>query len=421
MPAGPTLIFDKSTLQMLDRNEAMWLDHFFISNITPLFFVETLADLEKKVGAGRTPEQVVGNLAYKTPDLQSSPAVHHLGVLQAELLGIQQATMDGRIVRAGGRTVALEGNSGVIFQRTTEEEAFDRWQAGEFLDLDRQIAKLWRRSLSKVNYDEIYQVFQGWFAGRKKPQNLSEVKSLVDRYIDGNQENTLLFGMDFFGVPQEAQQEIVRRWQRAGKPTVKEFAPYLRYLLSVDLFFYLAIASDHISRVRPANKADNKVDVAYLYYLPFCMVFASNDNLHARIVPHFLREDQTFIKGADLKADLKRLNEHYSNLPVEVKAQGTIRFASHPPADFSFLITQLWDKHLPKWRASRTQENSPRNEADDKKIVDEINRLDREAKDATPTAGWSPDEVGFMLIKRDVLINKGDWRRFPAGVENNKR
>ena len=33
----------------------------------PLFFVETLADLKKEVGEGRTPEQVVGNLAEKAP------------------------------------------------------------------------------------------------------------------------------------------------------------------------------------------------------------------------------------------------------------------------------------------------------------------------------------------------------------------
>lgn len=68
MATGPTLIFDKSTLQSLSVDESVWLDNFFTTNITPLFFVETLADLEKKVRQGRTPEQIVGNLAYKTPD-----------------------------------------------------------------------------------------------------------------------------------------------------------------------------------------------------------------------------------------------------------------------------------------------------------------------------------------------------------------
>jgi hypothetical protein len=33
-----------------------------MSNITPLFYIETLADLEKEVRAGKTPEQVVGEI-----------------------------------------------------------------------------------------------------------------------------------------------------------------------------------------------------------------------------------------------------------------------------------------------------------------------------------------------------------------------
>ncbi|MFH1562234.1 MAG: hypothetical protein ABIF11_02270 [Nitrospirota bacterium] len=68
MSMGPSLIFDKSALQSLNPDEAMWLDNFYLANITPLFFVETLADIEKKVQAGKTPEQIVGNIAYKTPD-----------------------------------------------------------------------------------------------------------------------------------------------------------------------------------------------------------------------------------------------------------------------------------------------------------------------------------------------------------------
>lgn len=67
MSRGPILIFDKSTLESLNLDEAVLLDSFFVTNITPLLFIETLADLEKEIQAGRTPEQVVGNLARKTP------------------------------------------------------------------------------------------------------------------------------------------------------------------------------------------------------------------------------------------------------------------------------------------------------------------------------------------------------------------
>jgi len=44
---GPIVLFDKSFLQSLNIDEAVWFDHFFISNIPPIFFTETLADLKK--------------------------------------------------------------------------------------------------------------------------------------------------------------------------------------------------------------------------------------------------------------------------------------------------------------------------------------------------------------------------------------
>jgi hypothetical protein len=51
---------------------------FYMSNITPLFFVECLADLEKSIRSRSTPEQLVGSLADRTPDMQSTPNVHHM-------------------------------------------------------------------------------------------------------------------------------------------------------------------------------------------------------------------------------------------------------------------------------------------------------------------------------------------------------
>ena len=79
MSAGPILIFDKSLIEMLSPDEAVWLGQFYRVNIVPVFLVETLADLEKEVAAGRTPEQVVGRLAEKTNIMTADPNTHHCG------------------------------------------------------------------------------------------------------------------------------------------------------------------------------------------------------------------------------------------------------------------------------------------------------------------------------------------------------
>src|SRR5712664_1058410 len=62
-------------------------------------------------------------------------------------------------------------------------------------------------------------------------------------------------------------------------------------------------------------KERHTVDLAYLYYLPFCSVFTSKDNFHMQIGPLFLDPEQSFVNGIDLKEDLKRLNALYSALP----------------------------------------------------------------------------------------------------------
>ena len=87
------------SLPVDSRELSLWLDTFYYPNITPLFFMETLADLEKQVAEGRTPEQVVGNLAEKTPVQSGGPNVHHTPLYVASLLG-QDVAMDNRVLLA---------------------------------------------------------------------------------------------------------------------------------------------------------------------------------------------------------------------------------------------------------------------------------------------------------------------------------
>jgi hypothetical protein len=124
MGVGPILLFDKSTLQSLSVDEAVWLDTFYAPNITPLFFVETLADLEKEVGRGRTPEQVVGNLAEKTP-IDGKPNVFHETLCLSELLG-HPIEMRGVPVIAGGRSFVSGKRRGVVFDQPPEIGALQR-------------------------------------------------------------------------------------------------------------------------------------------------------------------------------------------------------------------------------------------------------------------------------------------------------
>jgi hypothetical protein len=50
-----------------------FFDHLFLPVICPLFYIETLADLEKAVRHGRTPEEEVGIIAEKSTGDERRP------------------------------------------------------------------------------------------------------------------------------------------------------------------------------------------------------------------------------------------------------------------------------------------------------------------------------------------------------------
>ena len=412
MPQGPILIFDKSSLESLNLNEAVLLDNFYMSNITPLFFVECLADLEKSIRSRSTPEQLVGSLADRTPDAQACANVHHKTILAGELS--RQFDIKKQFFRpllGGGKPVQLGDDKGMIFQRSKEEEALDRWSRREFREVERTIAKEWRQALSQIDLDATSKPVLAELGHWKKPKTLVEAKQITDMIIDNMDPEWLLgFGLRLLGIP-EATQWVLNDWIGKRRPPIREHVPYFVFMLSINIFFHLVLPTELLRRVKPSHQ----VDLAYLYYLPFCTVFTSKDRFHEQIVPLFLDPFQTFVSGDDLKAEMKKLVEHYSRLPESDLDSGLINFAAYPPDETGFLTTRLWDKYLPGWRGkvSYIDNNDPDY---NKKTIDMINSYDDTAPGVHSHDEHDVDKLHHVTVKRMVYPKKGKWLRFSREV-----
>ena len=108
----------------------------------------------------------------------------------------------------------------------------------------------------------------------------------------------------FLGLVPTPSRSVVRtHWIAQRRPPIRVYAPYFVFMLSINIFFCLVLQTELLRNV----KASHQVDLAYLYYLPFCRVFSSKDRFHAQIVPLFLDPFQTFVHGDDLKAELQKL------------------------------------------------------------------------------------------------------------------
>jgi len=159
-------------------------------------------------------------------------------------------------------------------------------------------------------------------------------------------------------------------------------------------------------------KQSHQVDLAYLYYLPFCSIFTSKDNFHIQIVPLFLGPMQDFITGNDFKEDMKRLVMHYSGRSEDLRRTGLINFASCPPDDESFLTTRMWNKYLPTWREILNTPKKPRDPDEDRRMLEELKQMS-DSPDLKPAdIEWGIDGADYVTIEKSVRVKKGQFLRF---------
>ena len=409
---GPITLFDKSFLQSLSLDEAVWFDAFFIPVICPIFYVETLANLAKVV-TNRTADTEVRIIAEKTPELSGGPCLFHKQLAVMDLLG-NYVPMDGRIPRPEGRYVTDGVQTGFVYDESPEMEAFNRWQDEQFLEVERLFAAGWRRALEEADLNEIAEGLRKLGIDGKSCTSHEQAKIMAQVAVDGssNSFEQLVMAVQFFDIEPEHHSTLFGRWRALGQPALSTFAPYAAYVLTVEIFFHISIAANLISAERPSNRTD----IAYLFYLPFCMMFVSNDKLHCRTAKLFLRPDQEFVWGSDLKADLKRLNIHYLALPDKVRDQGVLRIARHPPTEGVFLTTALWRK----WMSDASFSERDHSEAiDPEKSGKLFARLKAFTEGETlPDSQISKTDVEpeAMCIKRFVQRRKGSWYLVPKDL-----
>ena len=409
---GPITLFDKSFLQSLSLDEAVWFDAFFIPVICPIFYVETLADLAK-ARKDRTAESAVRIIAQKTPELSGGPCMFHQELAAGNLLGYD-VPMDARIPRPGGRYVTGGGQSGIVYDESPEMKAYARWQDEQFFEVERSFATGWRKILEAADLNEIAKGLRRLGVDGKSCNSLEQAKEMAQEIVDSssNPYERLEMAVQFFHIPQQHYSTLIERWKALGQPVLSAFAPYAAYVLTVEIFFHISVAANLISSERPSNRTD----IAYLFYLPFCMMFVSKDRLHRRTAKLFLRSNQEFVWGSDLKDDLKRLNTHFLALPEEERDQGVLRISRHPPIEGEFLTTALWRKWMSDTAFSGRDHASEVDPEISRKVLERLNAFTEGDTLPASQIAETGDELGAMGIQRLVHRRKGSWYLLPKDL-----
>jgi hypothetical protein len=401
---GPTLLFDKSFLQTLSEDEAVLLDQFFAAIIAPVFYVETLADLEKKARSRRSPDDEVRIIAKKIPLLHSAPMLFHPALAVRELLG-GRVSMDGRLLLAGERTVTFRGRKGLIQDPGPEHEAFERWQERQFLPGERSTAKSWRQKLRRVDHSTLKAGVRA-FGLLQRCRSLDEAHALSAKLVQtrDHQRELVRLAVIALGTGSRTQRAVLERWTSLGGPPLGAFAPYAAHILRVEAFFAIAHESSLIS-----HNPNSRSDITYFHYAPFCKVFVSSDNLHARSANCFLRPNQTFVEGPYLKEALRQLVTRYLARPQAEQDNG---LPSVPPTDDpGCLVSQLWDQHKGKeWR--EPPPNVP------PEVVAAIEELIKtmKAEQIPTTEAADIADASSLEVNRMIPTYRGSFRLVPKHI-----
>jgi hypothetical protein len=304
--------------------------------------------------------------------------------------------------------------SGVVFDQAPEEEAFQRWRKGEFHEVEQLAASSWRKALGELDLAAIGKEMRALGFTQKACKTLQDAKAIADAMVNGtnNPYALLALAVQFFHIPQHLHASIARAWNYTGRRPLPEFAPYAAYALTVEIFFQVALGAGLIGSERPSNRTD----IAYLFYLPFSMVFVSSDDLHRRSTPLFMRPDQAFAWGIDVKQALRAINDHFLLLPEEELEKGISAFAHSPPE--GNLVAELWDRFMRTgYRDEEPVKMNPEGEAA------LVKRLIEFSEQPTLSQGemTAEEDVKMISVSRTVRKKRGSWWQLPKNYPEKPR
>jgi hypothetical protein len=403
---GPIALFDKSFLQAISVDEAVWFDRFFSAVVCPVFFTETLADLAKEQTKRGPAEVIVSELASRSPEMNGIVCGFHIDLAVSNLLGMD-IPLDGRVPRPGSRVVM----GGTVYEEAPEDLAFQRWEQGNYYEVERSFASFWRARLLELDLSVIARELRKLGVDGKRCRALEDARDIARKIVTDPQMPMARFALCFsvFNVPTRFHRQIVRRWEDTGRMPLDKFAPYAAYVLTIEVFFQIALAAGLIS----TERVSNRTDIAYLFYLPFSMVFISQDRLHRRCAPLFMRQNQQFVWGIDLKAALQSINDHFLQLPEAERDRGILSFASAPPP--GNIVADLWDTHLvPGYRSEPDVKLTREAEvALLKRLTAFTEQSTLEVNDAA-----APKGDDMISIKRMWHKRRGSWWQLPKDFQD---
>lgn len=383
---GPTIILDKSAFQALGWEHTFELSRYFYVVVPPVLVMEILADLKHPRMTPDIAKSRVMHLARCIQPVDGKVNVDYRTLCVADLLGGKIRMRHVPVVAGARKVRAADGSFGVFLDMQPENEALLRWSCGYFDDAEEILAKNWREASRSIDLKsfksgfrcktDIYPITSIDFARKVVDMTLTEPTaqlSCIEQLVT-----------DLQTIP-EVREWTLRRFRTGDFKSLASFAPYATHCLRTSLIFRLALLHGLVG-----TRATNRIDMEYLYYLPFTHIFCSGDKFHRALATELLDDCQTFVWSDDLRASLDEM----AGVRISASAAGDANSYLLQPPEGS-LIRALWIKHLGHWqdpygrqKEATKEETKEETKATMERLKPWIEACNRASREAGPHPKW---------------------------------
>lgn len=382
-------MLDKSSLQSLSHDELDLVRRYFFLVVPPVLLVEILGDLKRESPKKAHPS-VVG-LARRIVPGASLPILNGFQELISAEIGGVRIQMDYRPTILGGRSIMAEsGERGRVLDVQPEAQILMKWQQGRFEEAEEILAERYRKTLRSMNVEALRKELHAEYSPRLHLESLRGTAEFVGDLIESGEPRKLLcwFFNDAFGddkLLSNALSKVPEGTRLSAR------LPYTTFCLRLSLIFHFGLAFNLVS-----SRPSNRIDLEYLFYLPFTRGFSSGDKLHQDFFTLVGLEGNDFVNRDDLKRDLKRILEHEKEHP---DAANSVQPPDLDPGSFTSMMWRKLMKPTSKRRGELMRQLSSEQE---RKLLDHVLKLNRGTEDGSHI----PEEkMDFLVRNYEISAN----------------
>ncbi|MFX1536940.1 MAG: hypothetical protein ACFFDI_22200, partial [Promethearchaeota archaeon] len=315
----------------------------------------------------------VSRLAKKAKSFDAKTICRFEYICVADLLGAR-FKLKPQIPRIDGHEfITEEGSKGIIFEESFEDNILKRWALMDFNDKDLKAAAD-HIKIRSYDLEKSRSIMANLYPKNAKHTSLKEISAWIEYAfsIYPAQWELIESKMNILNLAQLEKGRIRDRWKAENQPKFKDFSAYAFYCYRLGSIFWLGVTSGII----PTSKKEKTIiDYQYLFYIPFIHTFCSNDKFHKQFSEYFLRTDQDFVWGDNLKKDLGVISSCYKNMTKKEKVYYEKNFGHYPPPIQNSITNKLWQKHMRPWSPGSGNLAIDMPEKRKKKMAEKINRI----------------------------------------------